>query len=90
MGERACTFFGHRDSPGSLRGALREAIRTLIVQQGVACFYVGDHGAFDTMVYAVLKELQQEFPHICIAVVLAYLPRKAEKNNRETMLPEGI
>ena len=46
---RACTFFGHQNTPDSIRPKLKQAIEELIVNQDVSMFYVGNHGQFDTM-----------------------------------------
>ena len=86
---KTCTFFGHRDAPQSLKGTLKNKIIELIVQQGVDCFYVGNHGQFDAMVLSVLQELAPLYPHIKYYVVYAYLPN--EKTPAEiVILPEGI
>ncbi len=86
-----CTFFGHRDCPDSIRPRLRAELETLISQQDVDTFYVGNQGQFDAMVRSVLRELQKEFPHIRYAVVLAYVPgTKTDGDFSDTMLPEGI
>ena len=90
----ACTFFGHRDCPESVKPKLREVLSALIESQSADTFYVGDSGAFDSLVRAVLRELLQKYPHIRYAVVLAYLPEKREDSVypdfAETILPEGI
>lgn len=89
-----CTFFGHRDCPSSIRVNLRETLVYLIKHKNVDLFYVGNQGAFDTMVRTVLRELVSEYPHICYAVVLAYLPQRQSTFdahcNSDTILPEGI
>ena len=50
----ACTFFGHRDCPSSIKPKLREVLINLIENHAVDMFYVGQQGAFDGI---VLKEL---------------------------------
>ena len=87
-----CTFFGHRDCPGSIKPRLRKALVDLITNQGVDMFYVGHQGQFDAMARSTLRELKQEYPQIDYAVVLAYMPgKKTECNDySDTMLPEGI
>lgn len=82
MGENACTFFGHRDCPESIRPMLRQAIEDLAANHGVTMFYVGNQGQFDALVLSVLRELEVNY-----AVVLAYLPTT---EGDDTMLPEGI
>lgn len=88
----ACTFFGHHDSPASLRPLLREAILSLIREQGVTTFYVGHQGAFDRMAAGILREISEEHPQIRYAVVLAYLSASVGEDIpwQNTLLPEGI
>ena len=88
----ACTFFGHRDCPETIKPKLKETLIDLITNRGIDTFYVGNHGHFDAYVRSTLKELQQIYPHIRYAVVLAYLPgKKTEyKDLSDTILPEGI
>lgn len=68
-----CTFFGHRECYGLDKQILQDAIKRLILQ-GVDTFYVGNQGQFDAMVYRCLKQFRKQYPHIRVAVVLAYLP----------------
>ena len=90
----ACTFFGHRDCPSSIRPRLRNTLVDLIENHSVDLFYVGRQGAFDAMVRSVLKELILEYPHIRYAVVLERIPGKRNESDprdySDTMLPEGI
>ena len=88
----ACTFFGHRDCPSSIKPKLREVLSDLIENHAVDMFYVGQQGAFDGIVRSVLKELVLVYPHINYAVVLAYMPEKHTEYDdySDTMLPEGI
>ena len=90
----ACTFFGHRDCPSSIKSKLRKVLIDLIESHAVDMFYVGQQGAFDAMVRSVLKELVLLYPHINYAVVLERLPPKRDefdtRDYSDTMLPEGI
>ena len=88
----ACTFFGHRDCPGTIKPKLRAVLVELITKHGVDMFYVGHQGQFDAYVHSELKKLKQEYPQINYAVVLAYMPgKKTEYDDySDTMLPEGI
>ena len=88
----SCTFFGHRDCPEGIKPKLRDTLLGLINNQGVDMFYVGHQGQFDGLVHGLLKELQQEYPSVNYAVVLAYMPsQKREYDDySDTMLPEGI
>ena len=87
-----CTFFGHRDCSEVIKPKIKEVLVNLIANCGVDMFYVGHQGRFDGLVHSVLKELQQEYPSINYAVVLAYMPsQKSEYDDySNTMLPEGI
>ena len=67
-----CTFFGHRDCPETIKPYLREVLTHLIINQEVDTFYVGNQGQFDGIVRSVLRELEQVYPEIHYAVVLAY------------------
>ena len=91
----ACTFFGHRDCPSSIKGKLHKEIERLICNHGVDTFYVGTQGSFDRMAYAALVELRKRYQHIKVYRVLAYMPRLSDiAQDRsvlgDTILPEGI
>ena len=88
----ACTFFGHRDCPDTIKPRLREVLIDLIENRSVDMFYVGNQGRFDAIVRGVLRDLQHEYPQINYAVVLAYMPGKQTEYDdySDTMLPEGI
>lgn len=88
----ACTFFGHRECPGSVKTKLREVLVDLIEDHGVEMFYVGNQGQFDAMVLSTLRELKKVYPQTDYAVVLAYMPGKQSEYDdySDTMLPEGI
>lgn len=94
MEKKACTFFGHRDCPETIKPKIRTAVIDLIENHGVTMFYVGNQGNFDRMVRSVLKETTTAYPGVGYAVVLAYMPSAKVANLSEdfsdTMLPEGI
>lgn len=87
-----CTFFGHRDCPETVKSLLREVLIDLITSKGVDTYYVGHQGRFDAIVRSVLREMEQEYPEIRYAVVLAYMPGKKKPcgDFSDTILPEGI
>lgn len=90
----ACTFFGHRDCPSSIKPKLRQVLIDLIENHAVDMFYVGRQGAYDAIVRSVLKELASVYAHINSAVVLERMPQKRDEldiyDDSDTMLPEGI
>jgi len=89
-----CTFFGHRDCPVSIKSKLRTVLIDLIENHMVDMFYIGQQGAFDSMVRSILKELVSVYPHIHYAVVLERIPSKRDefdtRDYTDTILPEGI
>ena len=82
-----CTFFGHKDSYGLDSARLLDTIRKQILL-GTETFYVGNQGQFDAVVYGCLKQLQKEYSHIQIGVVLAYLPNENQEIIADSMYPE--
>ena len=88
----ACTFFGHRECPDSIKPQLREVLIDLVMNHNVEMFYVGNQGRFDAIVHSDLREMKKGYPQINYAVVLAYIPGKQNEYDdySDTMLPEGI
>ena len=84
------------DGAGVAIFALKRCLEDLIVHYGVTVFYVGNQGAFDSIVRSVLRELAEQYANITYAVVLAYLPSEQKddltqyQNYTDTMYPEGI
>ena len=62
MEKKACTFFGHRDCPETIKPKIREAVIDLIENHGVTMFYVGNQGNFDRLVRSALKEVTTAYP----------------------------
>lgn len=85
----ACTFFGHRECPDSIKIQLRAVLINLIANHDVDMFYIGNQGRFDAIVRGVLRELKKEHPQINYAVVLVYMPGKQTEYDdySDTMLP---
>lgn len=86
-----CTFFGHRDTPPTVKPRLRQVIIELIEHHGVNRFYIGNQGSFDAMARGLLAELAQTYP-IRYDVVLAYLPKENDPSldGSSTILPDGF
>ena len=82
-------FFGHKDTPESVRPFLEQEIERLI-ERGAECFLVGNQGRFDGMVLGCLRRMAEKYPGITYKVVLAYMPRTGAFAYGETMLPEGL
>lgn len=87
-----CAFFGHGDCYDMDKDKLRLAIEELI-SNGVDTFYVGNQGHFDSMVFENLLNLKSNYQHLCISVVLAYMPTKKSEYDPYlgySIYPEGI
>jgi uncharacterized phage-like protein YoqJ len=87
----ACTFFGHKDTPKTIKPMLRSVLIDLIKNKNVSMFYVGNHGSFDAIVKEILSELKNEYS-FNYSVVLAYIPtnKNVFDDFRDTVCPDGI
>lgn len=88
------SFFGHRDTPASIRPILKCIIIDLLQKDSDCEFLVGNQGAFDALVKSVLKELQKEGYDFSFYIVIPYLPTKKNPQDdisQEPLLfPEGL
>ncbi len=82
-------FFGHKDTPSTVKPLLEQTIQRLIEENEKITFLVGTHGAFDRMVQGVLKEASERYPGISCYIVLSYLPVNNEQYELPTLFPEG-
>lgn len=89
-----CAFFGHADTPDSVRPALRDAILTQLTKDPCTNFLVGHQGRFDGMAYHILKEIMPSYPQMRFSIVLAYTPGKRHPYDNfpyeDTILWDGI
>lgn len=83
-----CTFFGHKDCHSNIMPKLKSAVETLIQNNDVNHFYIGNHGNFDKIALNTIIELKRKYPHITYEIVLAYIPSK--NPDCPTIYPEGI
>lgn len=70
--EKICTFFGHRHIPVGLEANFEQAVTNLINNEEVDTFWVGGHGEFDKMAAACIRNLQTQYPHIRLILIVAY------------------
>ncbi len=84
------TFFGHRDTPESIRPIIKETINKLIIENGAKIFYVGNQGSFDRMVIGTLSELKTVHPTIEYYIVFAYLPENDSTYDCPSVFPEKV
>ncbi len=86
------TFFGHRNTPISIKPLIKEILIDFIENQNAIKFYVGNNGSFDFIVRKTLKELKAVYQNIDYAVVLAYINNKPNEydNYSDTIIPDGI
>lgn len=85
-------FFGHKDTPSSVKPLLEQTVQRLIEENEEIAFHVGAHGAFDLMAQGVLGQAARKYSQITCHIVLSYIP--AEKNSEQyalpTLVPEDI
>ena len=60
---KACSFFGHRDTPQTeeLKDKVRETVERLIVEEGVDTFLFGSRSRFDELCHIVVTELKDTY-----------------------------
>ena len=66
----ACTFFGHKDAPDTIRSRIKIVIEDLIRHHDVRQFYVGNQGRFDAMVISIREELAAG--QVCKGIILTF------------------
>ena len=85
------SFFGHKNTPSTVKPLLKQTVQQLIKENEDITFLVGTHGAFDQMTQSVLKEASERYPGITCYIVLSYLPvDNSEQYELPTLYPEGI
>ena len=83
-----CTFFGHHDTPNSIKPRLKKVILNLL-EAGADWFYVGNNGRFDLLVQATLMEIEKERA-IKYSIVLSYVNERAISGNQgATIFAQG-
>ena len=86
-----CTFFGHGDSPDSVKNALKEAIMSLIKTRNVKMFFVGNNGNFDYMAQCVLKEVSESNSNVEYLIVLSNPCENVNSEQKQkTIFPEEL
>ncbi len=86
------SFFGHKNTPISVKPLLERTVFRLIEENSEIAFLVGTHGTFDLMAQNVLKQALERYPRISCHIVLAYIPvdANAKRYALPTLVPEGI
>ena len=68
------TFCGHKEVEN--RDSVKQWLYGVclnLIKQGTNEFYLGGYGEFDFLCAATLREVQNEYPHIRLILVLPYL-----------------
>ena len=84
---KACSFFGHRDTPQTdeLKQKVRETVERLIVEEDVDTFLFGSRSKFDELCHMVVTELKEKYPNIKRVYVRSQYPF-IDKNYRDYLL----
>lgn len=85
-----CCFIGHKEPDKPVFPDLIFAIDELICDHGVDTFYIGNNGWFDRTCFNIVRNLQENYPHIKYNVVLAYYPARLKGYEDNTLYPEGL
>lgn len=73
---KRCCFAGHSDSFDSLcKEKVMKIAESLVVNQNVKEFWVGNYGAFDSCASSAIKELQKNYDDIILDLVIPYLTK---------------
>ncbi len=73
--QKTGTFLGNSEiiETDALKSKIRQAIIDLIKNKGVATFYVGIKGQFETLCHRIVSEIKQSHPDIQIILIIAYV-----------------
>ena len=82
---KSCFMFGHRNTPYTILPIIEQTIVEHYKKYGTNLFYVGNRGQFDSIAATAVKNVKQQYPDICLVLVLAYHP-----GERSILLPEGF
>lgn len=85
MDYNSCFFIGHREVDEQVLPRLRETVERLIEEENVGFFYVGNHGAFDSLAARAVMDAKRQHPGIMLTLVLPYHP-----GERPVDVPEGF
>lgn len=80
-----CFLIGHRETPQSVFGALQDAIKDMVIQNGVDEFIVGHYGNFDMLAQKAVIAVKKVYPHIRLTLLLPYHPAQ-----RKMTIPSGV
>ena len=80
--QKVCGFAGHGSVTYSEKFfvLLKEKIEWAIREEGITEFWVGNYGNFDHLAQRACREVQKEYPHIRICLVLPYLTKEVTEN----------
>lgn len=85
-----CCFFGHADTPQSVRPVLERTLADLIENYNATTFYIGTRGSFDRMALSVTRSLCRRYPGIDYRVVLPYLNTPTACDALHTVYPAEL
>lgn len=90
----SCFFIGHREANEKLLPRIQETVERLILDEGVAFFYVGGYGGFDRIAATAVQRAKERYPNITLMLVLPYHPAERPVETPYgfdgTYYPEGL
>ncbi len=82
---RICYFAGHSDISGE-RGLFEQVVKTittLIEEEGVTEFWVGNYGGFDRLSAKAVREVKKSHPEIELNLIIPYLTKEINEYCKE-------
>ena len=77
---KICCFAGHRDIyDNSVADKISETVITLIENEGVKTFWVGNYGDFDRCSAAAVRNLKKLYPGIKLELIIPYPTKEMER-----------
>ncbi len=82
---KSCCFAGHGDYSykEEFYNTLISEIESLILNQKVKEFYVGNYGLFDKMSARAVRSLKSKYPHIRLYLTIPYLTSEINDNKKQ-------
>lgn len=82
---KCCFLFGHHDCPFRIQSQIEGSVLRHYLKYGIRHFYIGNRGAFDSIVLSAVKTIKRKYDDITLFLLLPYHPAE-----RTIIIPEGF
>ncbi|MBP3941845.1 MAG: DUF1273 family protein [Christensenellaceae bacterium] len=92
MKNHSCCFTGHREITDDYSELKKRLERELVelIKQGIYIFYSGGASGFDLLASESILELQKNYPHIQLHLILPYKKHTTSRKKEASALSERI